>query len=429
MDSPKSPPGSVRRHGRNISHPILRRSTKGPLDAADDPLAGAPASPSVLSPPEISSPTVSAEVQQAISTLPEPALAHRPKANVDLTFLQDPSIYHTLPTEDVAPPFIESEQRPPPGTPLADLLQHGHFRRAADRAAYDLVQCAPNDAEGLLQLLYTRLACLILISRPDLAAQEAASLSDLLARNPPVAKDIVPLIPWELRLLLVRLQSIGATDGGRRGIMALYGLAAEVRATLKQDNDDEVLRDVWPGRLRDLGLRVADALVEMGELETANRHLETLTDADEEEIAYRRALLRIRVGDVTGARICVNSMRDESRKATFEVLLKVADGDFSDAADSWQDMDEQGPDYALIANNLAVCMLYTGHITSSRRILEDASAQLPGFSGLLFNLSTVYELCTERAIHLKAELAQTMAAKTPQPDTSGWEKTTLDFKL
>lgn len=393
------------------------------------PLAAAATAPPVNPPSEVESPAISAEVQQAISSLPKPTPARRPQSNVDLSFLQDPSIYHSLSNEDVAPAFLESAQQPPPGTPLPDLLQHGHFRRAADRAAYDLVQCPPGDPDLILQLQYTRLACLILLSRPDIAAQEATRLSDLLARSPPGAKDVVPLIPWELRLLLVRLQSIGAADGGRRGIMALYGLAAETRAHIKATGDDEAQRSIWAIRLRDLGLRVADALVEMGELDTANRHLDTLTEVDADEITYRKALLRIRVGDVKGARDRVESLRDASRKAAFDVLLKAADGDFSDAVSGWQGLIEQQPGHALFANNLAVCMLYTGQITSSRHILEEASANLPGFPGMLFNLSTVYELCTERAIELKAELAQTVAAKTPQPENGGWEKSTLDFKF
>jgi hypothetical protein len=36
MDSTLSPTNSVRRQGRNISHPLPRRSTVGPLDAVDE---------------------------------------------------------------------------------------------------------------------------------------------------------------------------------------------------------------------------------------------------------------------------------------------------------------------------------------------------------------------------------------------------------
>ncbi|KAK5131086.1 hypothetical protein LTR08_001304 [Meristemomyces frigidus] len=411
---------------------MLRRSTKGPLDAPDEsPLATAAAASPTTSASELTSPTGPADTPSAASPPAVSALPHRPKPKVDLSFLQDPNIYHALPTEDVATAFLESEQQPPPETQLAGLLQNGHFRRAAERATTGILKCTPDDAEQIFQLMYTRLACVILLSRPDLAAQEAAPLTDLLARNSPGAKDIMPLVPWELRLLTVRLQSIGAVDGGRRGIMALYGLSAEIRAHLRQAkaDEDEAEQRVWASRLQDLGLRVADALVEMGELETANRHLETLTKVDADDIISRRALLSMRMGDIAGARTCLKSLQHDDKRAAFDVLLKVADGDFSGAAETWQGLTEQQPSHAIFANNLAVSLLYTGHITSSQDILEEAAERLPGFSSMLFNLSTVYELCTERAVDLKTSLAYKMAAKAPRPETGGWERATLDFKL
>ena len=359
------------------------------------------------------------------------AVPRRPEPNVDLGFLQSPNIYHALPTDEIAAPFLESEQQPLPEAQLSYLLQHGYFRRAGGRAATDLLECTPNDAEQIFQFLYTRLACVILLSRPELAAQEAAPLTDLLARNGPGAADIVPLVPWELRLLLVRLQSVGSSDGGRRSIMAWYGLSAEVRAHLKHAkvNADQVARKLWADRLTDLGLRVADALVDMGELETANRHLETLTEVDPDEITYRRALLYMRVGDIAGARNLGKGIQHEDKRSAIDVLLKVADGEFFDAAEIWQGMIGQQTDHALFANNLAVSLLYTGHITSSRDVLEEAVDRLPGFSAMLFNLSTVYELCTERAVDLKTSLVRKMSTKMPGPGDGGWERIMLDFKL
>lgn len=46
---------------------------------------------------------------------------------------------------------------------------------------------------------------------------------------------------------------------------------------------------------------------------------------------------------------------------------------------------------------------------------------------LLFNLSTMYELCTDRSRGLKARLAEKVALKGDK--TTGWEKTNADFKL
>lgn len=46
---------------------------------------------------------------------------------------------------------------------------------------------------------------------------------------------------------------------------------------------------------------------------------------------------------------------------------------------------------------------------------------------LLFNLTTMYELCTERARSLKVRLSEKVAAMEETND--GWEKTNADFKL
>jgi hypothetical protein len=76
-----------------------------------------------------------------------------------------------------------------------------------------------------------------------------------------------------------------------------------------------------------------------------------------------------------------------------------------------------------------VSLLYTGHITSARNVLEDLSSRLPMFFMLLFNLSTIYELCTERSIERKTILMQQIAAKQPAPESGGWEHPAFEFKL
>jgi trafficking protein particle complex subunit 12 len=46
---------------------------------------------------------------------------------------------------------------------------------------------------------------------------------------------------------------------------------------------------------------------------------------------------------------------------------------------------------------------------------------------LLFNLATMYELCTERNRNLKLKLAEKVASM--EPSNRGWEKSNADFKL
>lgn len=350
---------------------------------------------------------------------------------MDLRFLQNREIYHALTTEDIPSAFLNSSQRPPLDAPLPDLLQGGHFRRAADASLASIYQSRPDAFENILRLLYTRLSCLVLISRPDLAAAEAVPLTELLSRNSQAAKDLAPLIPWDLKVLLVRLQSIGAADGGRRGIMALYALAGEIRFKLRtaRASQSEAEIALWSERLRDTGLRVCDALVELGELETATRHLETLVDVESDELAYRKALLRMRVGDVEGAKRSAGNLVDENRKKAFQALLQVADGGYEDAVRSWQTLVEDDPNHEMFALNAAVCLVYTGHITSARDVLEDVARERPMFPALLFNLATVYELCTERAAERKTSLTNQAAERKPASASGGWERATFEFKL
>lgn len=350
---------------------------------------------------------------------------------MDLSFLQDQANYRQIPTQDIPEAFLNSQNQPPVGTPLADLLQHGHFRRAAETSLDDLAQCAPDDAKRILQLLYTRLACLVLISRPDIASHEAAALTDVLARSPPEVDELVPLIPWELRLLLVRLQSIAAADGGRRGIMSLYALAAEVRQHIKAAGDEGRNDNLsaWSTRLSDLGLRVADTLVEMGELETATRHLDTLVDVPGDEFAYRKALLRLRVGDLGGAQRCIEKVQDPIRRRSLDALVDAANGGFTKALEQWRSLSEEDRGNGLFASNLAVGLLYTGRIAKAKEVFQNVAQQLPAFPGLLFNVGTVYELCTEQAIEGKKALAQNIAEKVPSAESGGWERCNFEFKL
>lgn len=212
--------------------------------------------------------------------------------------------------------------------------------------------------------------------------------------------------------------------------MSLYSLAGEVRIHLKEAtaSGNEAQASFWSDRLDDLGLRVADTLVEMGELETATRHLDSLAGVDADELAYRKALLRLRVGDVAGAQTSVNKIQDPARKLAMHALLDIANGDTSAAIEKWQTRTDE-ENNALFASNLAVGLLYTGKLAEAQQIFEDLIQNAATFPGLLFNLGTIYELCTEQALHRKTATVSLVASKPPQPISGGWEKPNFDFKL
>lgn len=242
-----------------------------------------------------------------------------PKLAFDLRFLQDRRRYHTIPKDEIPQAFLESTQQPPANASLQELLKHGHFRRAAEAALDELVRADAHDASHMLQLLYCRL-CLMLIVRPELAADEALPLLDFLSSSDQDGK-LSMLAPWQLRILIVRLQSVSAQDGGRRAIMGMYGLASEVRAHIRQARETESHDTVhlWGERLHDLGLRVVDTLVEMGELETASRQLDSLTHTNQDEVLLRKVLLRVRLGDIDGAERLIGDLDSPTSRSICQV--------------------------------------------------------------------------------------------------------------
>jgi len=245
------------------------------------------------------------------------------------------------------------------------------------------------------------------------------------------------LVPWDLRLLVVRLAALGYGEW-RKGIMGYYELARECRENIVKASIPEDEKTIWRARLRDCGIRVANVLVEMGDLEGAGRHLGTLNDSGEDaeasrEISLMETLVWLRVGDIASARRCLaqaSSTSDDNdfTDATLHGLIQLADSDFEAAAASFRTLHEQHPSDAMITQNLAVCLVYTGRIAEAKDILEKLVDDSAPFHSMVFNLSTVYELCTERNRDKKVELASKLA-KRKGGDGVGWEMSAANFKL
>ncbi|KAI9771675.1 MAG: hypothetical protein M1840_001891 [Geoglossum simile] len=445
-----STPSSPKRHGRQQSLDERRRATprravKGPLDTDEyvkarirdrkivkvlgSPL-GAPVSPIPSPLPGTRQTPLSPSSPSHLSA--EAAMGGVEHPARDFGYLLKPEIYHPLSQLEVPPPFRAPALQPPSSTPLPTLLSTGHFRRAAILSAHLLTTSTPPTAHTqIFHLLYVRLTTLTLINATPLAAQEVKALEDLSSSYYRDPLTNVHLVPWELRVLAVRLQGIGFGDW-RRGIMGYYELAREARAEGGKTSGEE--REVWRGRLRDLGVRVGNALVEMGDLEGAGRHLEGLREAleaDEEGYREKLALLHLRIGNLPAAQSLFHSSPNTT--SPLPALISMASGDFETAATLWSALTTKEPlgNNTLARQNLAICLLYTGKLSETRRILEELVDGGWAFHGLLWNLSTVYELCTERAVDLKGELAERVArgVEEGKVEEVGGERLNGDFKL
>jgi tetratricopeptide (TPR) repeat protein len=368
----------------------------------------------------------------------------------DFSFLQDPAAYatstpkatpkltvhsyHIIPTTAIPAPFLNAPTLPFAASPIDTLLISGHYRLAAVSAARNIVTAAsPHDHPTLLHLLHIRLACLCLINEHALAAQESKVLGDINSAFYRHPLTNAHLVPWDLRLLVVRLAALGYGEW-RKGIMGYYELARECRETIVKTSTSSAEKTLWRDRLRDCGVRVANVLVEMGDLDGAGRHLATLTeDSDTEtgkQIALMETLVWLRVGDIASARRCLARASPTSAivDGTLTALIQLADSDFEAATTSFRALHEEHPADAMIAQNLAVCLVYTGRIADAKDILSHLVDEHPPFHSMVFNLSTVYELCTERNRDKKVALASKLAARK-EGGGVGWELSATDFKL
>lgn len=236
-------------------------------------------------------------------------------------------------------------------------------------------------------------------------------------------------------MLAVRLQGIGYGDT-RRGVMGYYDLARDARVEIGKAKTRED-KELWKGRLRDLGVRVATALVEMGDLAAAGRHLKSLLSADKDTredqlLRGRLGLLYLKIGNLAAATEYINTSTEASTEQPCSTilapLLSMAQGDYSAAiAQLVAIKDKATSADPLVLQNLAVCLMYTGRLVEARPLLESLVSEGHSFPSLIFNLSTIYELCTEKSKGLKMDLAAKLADK--EGSSIGWEKLNADFKL
>lgn len=304
----------------------------------------------------------------------------------DLSFLLRSEIYHPLSQLEIPPMFRSSFYNPPIAESISasmdtlnNQLAQGHFLLAAHLSAKLLTSplMRSSDAGLIFNLLYVRLACLELTGNSAFAAQESKALEDLNSAFYYVDADFevgsdaghhrrsrrsFHIVPWPLRVLAVRLQSMAFGDP-RRSITGLYELGFEARREFMQPNLDNAQKQVWKARLSDLGIRTVNALVEMGDIDAARRSLKSLSDPGDISNQGRAILLALRIGDLAFAR---NVLENSSvlQDGILGPLTAMAEGSYDKAAEQWKALLEGpiGPAKPMAVQNLAVCLLYSGKL-------------------------------------------------------------------
>jgi trafficking protein particle complex subunit 12 len=437
--------------------------TRGPLDADDGPLSPSSslASSAIKSPisPARSPARFAAQVELPSDdkALTPDEDSHDSVDDRDLSFLLEANIYHPLSQVEVPAPFRRPFSQPLTAASglsealshLTEFLSHCDYLRAAHLAGLMLVSglVKPTDQRTIFRLLSIRYSCLELSGNVLLAAQEAKSLEDLGSTfyyiEPPHLEDVPEeiidrpppkhIVPFHLRIQALRLQSIGFSDP-RRGVSSLYDLGAECREHLQSPGLSNDERTLWTARLQEVGFRVINALIEMGDLDCARRAMNTTKPEGNNETSLwnvRKVILCLRMGLLKEAqRVVAGSVSSESEKAILESLIAIADERFDEAASLLRQPEVE--EHALLAGlakqNLAVVYLYQGNIQQAKDILETLVEDGHSFQTLTINLATVYDLTTDKARERKLMLADGIARRQKQVQQAQ-PFTNADFKL
>ncbi|KAL1896972.1 hypothetical protein Cpir12675_002553 [Ceratocystis pirilliformis] len=347
----------------------------------------------------------------------------------DFSFLLRPDIYNSLNTFAAPVLFKNSPKQPLPDAPISELLAGGHFRAAAAAAVTELTSGTldPTNHRRIFELLYIRLTCLMLINATNVAAQEVKALEDLNDVTLYIDQETGQhMVPWDLRVLNVKLQAVGFDDM-RRAVMSYYDLAREARASVAMAQSSSE-RELWTARLQDIGVKVAWSLVDLDDTLGAIVHMRTLPSVVDGTVRLAEALLWLHLGDSEAAKDVVKTLAEGNERQIIEALTDMADGDFESALTKLEKLAEEAETASeTVQVNIAVCLLYSGKMDKASQVLEGLIDG--GFAShtLLLNLSTIYELCADKNRGLKTALASRVASR--EPDETGWERTNADFKL
>jgi len=302
------------------------------------------------------------------------------------------------------------------------------------------------DQYQIFRALQIRYSCLELSGNVLLAAQEAKAFEDLgsafyyvgLSDDEPAADQATDrplpthIMPFALRLQAQRLQSIGFADP-RRGVVALFDLGLECREHIASTSISEDRRQLWVQRLEEVGIRVVNALIEMGDLDCARRTLDSMKPSNPTSAsiwACRKVMLCLRMGLVAEARGLIGASElQQSNTRLLKSLIAVADDRMDDAVSVLTDttLDADKDLLALAKQNAAVALLYKGELQKARSLMESLIDEHESFSTLTINLATIHDLTSDQSRELKVALANKIAADRQLRQMRSF--TNADFKL
>ncbi|XP_045761866.1 trafficking protein particle complex subunit 12 isoform X2 [Maniola jurtina] len=332
---------------------------------------------------------------------------------------------------------------------LRELLRTGYLRAAINLTA-TLISAAGQGAGRMhrptkhtprsLQLWLTRFAVMCRIKLYEPLAKEAEPFGDF--SKPDMFYQFYPdayenrtgsLVPFSLRLLIAELPAhVGKPEEAMDRLYAMLDVMQQMISNLNEGRTEDgsgtiTLEDkteslrLWTGRQTRVLHSVVNCAIALKDYRLATKILTTLRDQSatpQQQRALSSALCRVSLlaGHVKAALLHSFTAKEarhhicptpDVREYVDLGLIDIAHGKYQDAYNNFARAADQEPTNIMVANNLAVCLLYMGRLKEAISVLQKAIHSDPerGLNeSLLINLCTLYELESSKTNEKKLNL-------------------------
>lgn len=292
-----------------------------------------------------------------------------------------------------------------------------------------------------LRLWYTRLAILVKLKKFSLAEVESAAFGDF--EKPDLYYEFYPdvykgkrgtMVPFSFRLLLAELPQYQgnhqiALDNMYYILNIIQKIIKNVQNGCAEDGSMIELSEsrknasleIWRKREQRVLFSILNCVLSQKDYILAVSIVNILLEKCKEsapQLLSALGRIYLQLGDVKYAQDCFNKAAtiscEKSQQYLVEecinkALLAIAHNNSEEAYKHYHQAYTLSPDNAMLANNMAVCLLYMGRLKESLSLLEKTIQKNPSsclHDGILFNTCTLYELESSRCAQKKLAMLE-----------------------
>ncbi|ELT91084.1 hypothetical protein CAPTEDRAFT_177929 [Capitella teleta] len=240
------------------------------------------------------------------------------------------------------------------------------------------------------------------------------------------------MVPFEFRVICAELpQYLGKSQESLDRLYYLYAIAGKILENLRQglaedgsmlqlsDSNRAASTQLWTSREIRLLYAISNCALNIKDYQTAIEVLEDLLVKDvSHKVHLWSGIARtyLQMGDLKSGMHYIDLFSAEIDPEDVKLccinqinrgFLAIGQNNFPEAQKCFQNALEYEPNNVIAVNNMAVCYLYMGKLKEALYSLEGLVQESPHLhlqEGLLFNLSTLYELQSSRAMNKKQTL-------------------------